>query len=277
MRKEAARLEGRRVLITGASSGIGEATAFALAGAGAMLILVARNRERLARVAQACREMGVKAEVWPYDLAQPEARTALLERVHNVETSIDVLINNAGLAWYGYAEAIEPELARKLIAVNLQAVVELTLGVLPMMKARRHGHIIQVGSIVGSLPSQGVALYGATKAFVDAFSSALTRELVGSGVSMTVIRAGAVATPFYEAAAARPHSLPIPVGWMAISPERVADRILYAVRRPRPVVYVPGYLRAVPWVERIFGGPIDRLGPLLLRWQTRSHGGHPIA
>jgi uncharacterized protein len=156
-----------------------------------------------------------------------------------------------------------------MLQTNIAAVVRLTLLFLADMKARGGGHIVNIGSIVGSLPSQGVALYGATKSFVDAFTTALHRELRGTGVNVSVVRPGAVATGFFRKASTQVSALRMPAERLAIKPKAVADRIWGLLKRPVRVAHVPRLLSFVPWVELCFGWLIDRLGPRLLRRQSR--------
>ena len=182
---------------------------------------------------------------------------------------VDVLINSAGLGWYGFGDEMPWPLAQQMLAVNVAAVTQLTLLFLQDMKARNQGHIINVSSVVGSLPSQGVALYSATKSYIDTLTSSLYRELRGSNVHVSVVKPGAVATPFFDEAASAANGQPIPAEGLAIQPARVAGRILTLIRRPRRVAFVPGVLSFVPWVELLFGWLIDLLGPLLLRRRSR--------
>ena len=121
-----------------------------------------------------------------------------------------------------------------------------------------------MGSIAGGLPSQGIALYGATKSFLDAFATALHRELRGTGVHVSVVRPGAVLTEFGAAARRHPHGLPVPTERIGVTAEQVAAAIGNLIRRPRRVVYIPAWLRFVPWAELTVGWMIDRIGPLLL-------------
>ena len=100
-------------------------------------------------------------------------------------------------------------------------------------KSRNQGHIINVSSVVGSLPSQGVALYSATKSFIDTLTSSLYRELRGTDVHISVVKPGAVATPFFDSAASKINGQPIPAKRLAIQPEMVAGRIMALIRRPR--------------------------------------------
>lgn len=253
------------VAITGASSGIGASIAKAIAGLNYPVALLARRIERLERLAREIRAGGGRAYPVPIDLASSSAVEAAPARLRDLGYPLRILINNAGFAWYGFGEAMPWQKAREMIAVNLSAVAQLTLAILPEMKNSKQGHIINIGSIAGSIPSQGVALYSATKSFMDSFSTALYRELRGTNVHMSIVRAGAVATPFYQNVANQPESRKIPVEWLAIQPEKIAQIVIHLIRRPRRVVYVPGWLRIIPWVEICFGWIMDHVGPALLR------------
>ncbi|NIM96192.1 MAG: SDR family NAD(P)-dependent oxidoreductase [Anaerolineales bacterium] len=261
--------KGKTALITGASSGIGAATAEKLAAEGMHVILTARQHDRLMDILDRIRSKGGDGEVIVADLTDEGQRTHLNQYIDSNFDSVDVLINNAGFAWYGFGEDMPWETAKSMIEVNMASLLRLTTFFLPKMKSRDHGHIINVGSIVGSLPSQGVALYSATKAFVDALTTSLYRELQGTRVNISVVRAGAVATPFFDTVSNAKHSMAIPVERFTIQPEVVANRIWSLIKRPKRVVYVPRFLRVVPWLEISFGWLMDRMGPLLLRYQRR--------
>jgi short-subunit dehydrogenase len=262
--------ERKVAVITGASSGIGEATAMRLAREGFRLALLARREDRLDELAGHIREGGGEAHVLPTDLADEAECARVEERVRSIMGPVNVLVNNAGLGWYGFGDEMPWSLARQMIEVNIASLTRLTLLFLVQMKELGKGHIINIGSIVGSIPSQGVALYSATKAFVDALTTALYRELQGTKVKISVVRAGAVSTPFYGVVAQGSNGLHIPVEWLAIRPEVVADRVLGLIRRPTRVIYVPRILCVVPWIELGFGWLMDRIGPLLLRYQLRK-------
>lgn len=261
--------QGQVALVTGASSGIGAATAQKLALVGYRVVLVARRQEALQDVVDQITIAGGEAELITADLGQaPECRR-VYDEVNDRFGRVDVLINSAGLGWYGFGEQMPWRLAQQMLAVNVAAVTQLTLLFLQDMKARNQGHIINVSSVVGTLPSQGVALYSATKSFIDTLTSSLYRELRGSNVHVSVVKPGAVATAFFDEAAAATNGQPIPAKGLAIQPERVARRILRLIRRPRRMVFVPGVLGFVPWIEPMFGWLIDRLGPLLLQRRAR--------
>ncbi len=256
---------GRVAWVTGASSGIGAAVARKLSRHGLCLVLVARRRDRLEALADEVRRSAGSALPIAADLTLELERQRFVHQAMDAWGAPDVLVNNAGIGWYGYGDEMPRSVVRQMLQLNAEAVVDLSLAVLPAMRRRGRGHILNVGSIAGSLPSQGVALYSATKSFLDAFSSALHRELRGSGVRVSVVRPGPVQSEFYAAAARRLQGRPLPAERFAVRPEGVADCIWSLLRRPRRVAYVPRVLSLVPWLELSFGWLIDRLGPLLLR------------
>ncbi len=129
-------------------------------------------------------------------LASESDRLRVFDEVRAAHGGADVLVNNAGIGWYGYYAEMPWETAREMLQVNVGAAVHLTSLFLPGMHARNAGHVVNVGSISGSIPSQGVALYGATKSFLDNFTTALYRELRGTRVHVSVVRAEPVKTEF---------------------------------------------------------------------------------
>ena len=173
------------VLITGASSGIGAAAAEYLAFKGFSVVLVARREEKLAALVEKIQQHNGSAAYYECDLSVEKARTQLVSDLERDHLIPNILINNAGFGWYGYYETINWQTARDLLAVNIEAVAHLTHMFLPFMLAKKSGHIINIGSVVGKLPEQGIGLYSASKAFLDAFTTSMYRELRGSGVVMS--------------------------------------------------------------------------------------------
>jgi short-subunit dehydrogenase len=256
-------------VITGASSGIGAATARNLAEHGLRVILIARRRDRLEQLASEILQLGGQAEIIPADLSQEAERERVYTQVEAEYGKVDVLVNNAGLGWYGYGSEMPWTIASEILQVNVTAAVHFTLLFLKQMRSIGSGHIINIGSISGSLPSQGIALYGATKSFLDNFTTALYRELTGTRLHVSVVRAGPVLTDFSDIAANLEGGLHIPTERIGVTAETVADRIWNLLEHPRRVIYVPSWLSITPYVENSFGWLIDRLGPLLLRSQSR--------
>ncbi len=263
--------QGKVAVVAGASGGIGAEIARRLAREGLRVVLVARRRDRLEALAAEIRESGGEALVITADLAEEGERVRVLETVRDTYGAADVLINSAGLGWYGLGTAMPWALARQMIEVNISAAAHLTLLFLRQMKTRGQGHVINIGSVVGSLPSQGVALYSATKSFLDAFTTVLHRELRGTDVHASVVRPGAVSTEFYDVAARQSGGLRIPVERLAVQPAAVADRVWDVLQRPHRKVYVPRWLAFVPWVEPVFGWLLDLIGAPLLRRQLSHH------
>jgi short-subunit dehydrogenase len=238
------RISGARVLVTGASSGIGAATAREMARAGARLVLMGRDRPRLDAVAA---ETGGRAVVG--DLTADAA--SLVSRAGPV----DVLVNNAGAGWAGPLARMPGEAIERLAAVNLTAPILLTRLLLPGMVERGVGHVVFVASIAGAVGVREEAVYSATKAGLIVFAEGLRHELRDVGVS--VIVPGVVDTPFFDRRGtpyARRWPRPIP-------PERVARAVVSAIEQGRAECYVPGWLRlpsrlrgAAPGVFRALSG-----------------------
>jgi short-subunit dehydrogenase len=188
-------------VITGASAGIGEQLARQLAARGHGLTLVARRRERLEELGEELRARhGVAVAVHDCDLADDAARGALIEALRTGERRVDVLCNNAGYGSFGRFHEQPPEREVAMVRVNVVALHELTAAFLPGMVERGAGAVLDVGSLAGFQPGPHNATYAATKAFVNSFSEAVASELAGTGVSMTVLCPGPVATEFSDAA-----------------------------------------------------------------------------
>ncbi|QNG18319.1 SDR family oxidoreductase [Rhodococcus triatomae] len=182
-----------RAVVTGASSGIGEALATDLAGRGHSLILVARRGDVMEKLAAQLRERhGVDVEVRACDLSDRDQRAPLVDELSTREISI--LCNNAGIATFGPVAELDAGYERAQVELNAVAVHDLTLAVLPGMVERRSGGILMVGSAAGNMPIPNNATYAATKAFVNTFSESLRGELKGTGVNVTLLAPGPVRT-----------------------------------------------------------------------------------
>ena len=189
------------VLVTGASSGIGLALAKCFAADRSNLILAARNTAALETLAaELRREHAIEVHVITADLARPESPRAIFDELQGRGATVDVLVNNAGFGLHG--SFVELPLVRQLeiIQVNLAALVALTGLFLPGMVQRRRGGILNVGSVAGFIPGPNMAVYYASKAFVQSFSEALFEELRGSGVSVTNLCPGPTESNFTRVA-----------------------------------------------------------------------------
>jgi short-subunit dehydrogenase len=187
-------------LVTGASSGIGAAFARALHRRGEKLVLLARRVERLQALS---RELDGAPVVIPADLSASGAVARVREQIEARGLDVALLVNNAGLGHTAAFEKQDPEVVRRMIAVNVSAVVELTHAFLPAMKARGRGRIINVASNAAFQPVPYLTVYAATKAFVLSFSEGLDEELRGSGVRVQALCPGTTATEFFEVSGTR--------------------------------------------------------------------------
>jgi short-subunit dehydrogenase len=226
-------LRGAGCLITGASSGIGRATAIRLAGEGARVVALGRSRPALDDVAGRTSGTAVVA-----DLTDPEAVDRAVRETRDALGSIDVLVNNAGKGWAGPFRDMDPADAERLVDVNLLAPIRLTRAVLPDMLRNGRGAIVNVSSIAGHVGVAEEAVYAATKAGLNVFSESLRYELRGSGVSVGVVSPGVIETPFFERRG-RPYDRSFP---RPGDPKRVAAAIVRAIRSGSAQVYAPGWM-----------------------------------
>jgi short-subunit dehydrogenase len=178
-------LASRTIVVTGASEGIGRATALELAAAGARVVAAARSSERLDELAA---ETAGEIEPVAVDLTTADGRAALLD----VAGAPDALVNVAGRATLGPVTELSDDELRGMLALNVLAVIELCRGVLPTMLARGSGHIVNVGSVLGYVAGPPLAVYSATKSAVQGFTDGLRREVLGRGVDVTLVTPGAV-------------------------------------------------------------------------------------
>jgi short-subunit dehydrogenase len=210
-------------LITGASAGIGAVYADRLARRGFDLILVARNEARLKAVsARLGDETGRSVSVLPADLSD-KAQLAKIEAVLRDDPSITMLVNNAGIASVAPLLNADIDKMEAIIAVNVMALTRLTYAAAPAFAARRAGSIINIASVVGIAPERLNGVYGATKAFVIAFSHSLQHELADKGVRVQAVLPGATATEMWEIAGRPYQNLPPEI---VMSPEDVVDAAL---------------------------------------------------
>jgi uncharacterized protein len=188
-------------LITGASAGLGEGFARALAAKKRNLLLVARREERLAALAAELAERhGVAVETMALDLAAPDAGERLMGEVASRELSVDTLINNAGFGARGSFVAIDLAEQRRMIDLNCTLLMDLCHRVLPAMIAARRGGILNIASTAAFQPGPWMAVYYATKAFVLSFSEALHEEVRGHGVRVAALCPGPTRTEFADVA-----------------------------------------------------------------------------
>jgi short-subunit dehydrogenase len=209
---------GRTVLVTGASSGIGEAAARQLARDGARLLLSARSEDRLEALAQEFRDLGTEAHVFALDLAEPGAAESLYDRITAAGHEVDVLVNNAGFGKQGGFEDADAATYEQMVTLNVTNLVSLTRRFLPAMTRRGSGGVLNVASTAGFQPVPYFAVYAASKAFVLSFSQALHAEVESTGVAVTCLSPGPTSMGFFD----RADMNGVPGGREAETPEKVA-------------------------------------------------------
>lgn len=227
-------LSGRAIAITGASSGIGEATALACADAGAGVALAARRTDRIEALAQRIRDAGGRAVAIAADVGEEDQARAFVERAHAELGRLDGLVNNAGTMLLGPIEGAPTEEWRRMIHVNVLGVLYCTHAALPLMRAQGAGDVVNVSSVAGRTARAGAGVYNLTKWGIGAFSEALRQETAGSGIRVTLVEPGAVATELV--AHNRPEILEqLAKRFAGVTPLQatdIANAILYALGQP---------------------------------------------
>ncbi len=237
--------QGKKILLTGASTGIGRALAIEFAKRGAHLALTALPREAagLKQLADRLRSSyGIQVWEFPVDLLESAAPRRLYEEVTRSTGEIDILVNNAGIAFYGPFHTRKVEEHLDTIHLNLAAPVELTWLFLPSMLERGRGMIINTSSVSALQPTPYHTVYGASKAGLQSFSEGLAAELIGTGVRVCTLNPTYTNTPILEKA-----GFPSKIPWFFISrvrdPKWVAQKAVRAFERGK-TVYIPGIITA---------------------------------
>jgi NAD(P)-dependent dehydrogenase (short-subunit alcohol dehydrogenase family) len=258
-------LTGKRCLITGAASGIGRATAIAVAGYGAELFLTDRDREGLERVAGEIRAAGGAVTYFgAADVADHEAVVALAAEAHSHAPSMDVVMNIAGISTWGRIEELEHEHWRRTIEINLMGPISvLECFVPPMIEAGRGGHIVNVSSVAGLFGLPWHAPYSASKFGLRGVSEVLRFDLRKHGIGVSLVCPGAVKTPLVgtveivgvDRDSPKIRRLIALFERRAVTPEKVAERILEAIERNRYMVFTSPDGRFLHWLQRKFSPP----------------------
>jgi NADP-dependent 3-hydroxy acid dehydrogenase YdfG len=252
------------VIVTGASSGIGAATAQAFGRLGSRVVLAARRGEQLEREASRIRRAGGRALAVVTDVTEPAQVTRLLASANEAFGPVEILVNNAGANWTKALSQTTAEEIAQVVRINLLGAMQLTGAVLPQMLERGSGTIISVGSVAGHVAIE--PLYSATKFGVRGFSLALRRQLAGSGISVCLVSPGNIRT---RMTAGIEHEMP--------GPELVADAIVGLTVNPRRELVVPVRYRRLIWLDRL----LPTVADVGFEWRHRhdsadgSHGRLP--
>jgi len=254
-------INGRVVIVTGASSGIGEATAREFGRQGAKVVLAARRVERLKSLAEEIAEMNTGAEtlVVQADLTKLEDVQRLINETLMKFGQVDVLVNNAGIGRIDWLEKLDPvKDIQAQFDVNVMGLIQTTRQVLPVMMKQRSGHVINMCSLAGLVGSPTYTIYAATKHAVHGFSESLRREVKPWGMDVSMIYPGGVKTEFQlHAGINRKTGVTTPKG-LSRSADDIGRAVVQLARRPRPMWIIPWALTVPVWMNRFFNRFVDR-------------------
>lgn len=242
-------LAGKRVLVTGASSGIGAGLAEAFARRGAVVAICARRRDRLSDVLEKCRRHTPESAMWVTDLADLGAVDALASDVLSAFGGIDVLVNNAGIPKRRHVTRLDPETVESVMLINYLSPARLTLRVLPQMLERDEGRVVNVSSVAATLSSPGEAAYDASKAALAAFSEAMAIDLWDTGVKVMTVYPGVIDTELFTL----PDNDPSIAGVDALPVSDLVEAVLKGLSDDAVQVYVP------EWFVDIVAGKVQNL------------------
>jgi len=228
-------LSNRVALVTGASSGIGEAIAKKLAESGASLVIAARRIEKLEKIRNDLLQEGNIVAAMQADVTKLDDMKKLVEETSEMFGNIDILVNSAGVMYYTMMKNFQVDQWEKQVDVNCKGTMNAVAAVLPGMLQQENGHIINISSDAGRKVFPGLTVYSATKAFVESFSQGLRLETANSGIKVTTIQPGDVKTALFELTTDKEaESLYAqPNKEIVLQPEDIANAVLYAVTQPR--------------------------------------------
>jgi len=258
-------LNNARILLTGASGGLGEALAKQLSTTGAALLLTGRNPVKLKQIALA---KGCESVLLPTDLNTAEGIAEAASAAKAFRANI--LINNAGVGGFGLLDSQDWATVEHILATNLEMPIRLTQALLPWLKTRPEAAVVNIGSTFGSLPFAGFAAYSAAKAGLRGFSQALRRELADSSVHVIHVAPRAISTPLNSAAV---NQLNVALGNTSDAPAQIAARIVESLEKNSAECHFGFPERLFAWLNGVAPGIIDRgvSGKLATIKQHASH------
>jgi hypothetical protein len=254
-------IKNKVVIVTGASSGIGEATARQFGRQGAKVVLAARRVDRLKALAAEILSSNTGAEtlVVQADLTKLEDIQNLVNETIDKFGRVDVLVNNAGFGRLDWLEKLDPiKDIQAQFDVNVMGVIQTTRQVLPIMIKQRSGHIINMGSMAGLVATPTYTVYAATKHAVHGFSEALRREVKPWGIDVSMIYPGGVKTEFQSHAGINRKTGATTPKSLLLSAEDVGRAVVQLARRPRPMWIIPWAWSVSVWMNRNFNRLVDR-------------------
>lgn len=253
-------IRGKVAIVTGASSGIGEATAREFGREGAKVVIAARRVDKLQALAQEINAMGHGAEclVVQADLSKLEDIQSMIDQTLNRFGRIDILVNNAGFGRLDWLEKLDPiKDIQAQIDVNVMGVIQTTRLVLPVMIKQRLGSIINMCSMAGLIGTPTYTIYAASKHAVHGFSEALRREVKPWGIDVSMIYPGGVVTEFGQHAGIKRKTKATTPKFLLLTAEAVARAVVKLVRRPRPMWIIPWLWSVTALLNKLFPSFVD--------------------
>ena len=264
-------IAGKIAIITGASSGIGEAAALEFASAGAKVVLAARRIERLERLAETIRAAGGVALPVQTDVTIIPQLRNLVQTTLNTFGRIDILANIAGAGYNDWFEELSSENLREHYEVNVIGLAELTREVLPTMKAQRSGYILNMCSYSSVISAPPLTVYASTKYAVEGLTDGLRRELIPWGIKVMRIHPSGVTGTEFKSKAARDGGIQFKsISFGQVSRERVARTLVRLVEKPRRSVFLGRVYDGLALVNNLFPGIIDWASAIWVRRKQRE-------
>ena len=250
------KLKAHKVMITGASGGLGERIAYHAAGEGAEIILAARRRDRLDALKQNIADKtGAKCRIIVLDVS----RTDEVEAAFQEAGPVDILVNNAGFGIFESALDASLEDMKAMFEVNVFGLIACTKMALPHMIRQDKGHIINIASQAGKIATPKSSLYAATKHAVLGYSNSLRMELAETGVNVTTVNPGPIQTDFFKTADKKKKNIKSVGRWM-LDPDRVAKKIVSAMMTNKREINLPGWMNSVSKLYQLFPSLVERTG-----------------
>lgn len=252
-------LTGERVLITGASVGIGREMALAVAARGGIPVLTSRSEERLQQVSNEIKnQYGIVAPVYLMDVADTDQVEQVIERIYRQEGAITTLINNAGFAIFDYIEDVNMNEAKDMFNTNVLGTIACTRAVIGRMRKQRYGSIIFVASLAGKIATPKASVYSATKHAVIGFANAVRMETADDPISVSTINPGPIETGFFDIADAG-GTYKENVKSFIMDASVVAEKAVRLIIRPKRELELPRILSIAAKLYQLFPGLSEKI------------------
>ncbi len=264
-------IDGKVIIVTGASSGIGEATAREFARAGGITVLAARRAERLKRLQKEIEEMGGRALAVPTDLTDLDQITDLVQTTLSTFGRIDVLANIAGWALYDWFEELSSDELRRTYEVNVIGLAELTRQVIPTMKKQHSGLILNMSSYVSRISVPPLTVYASTKYAVEGLTDGLRRALLPWGITVIRIHPSSVSGTEFNKRVVRPGTVEyrsVPIG--RISREQLARHIASLIEKPRRALFISRVYEVPVLLNKLFPDIVDWVSATWVRGKQKK-------